>query len=118
MAVNLDVLVISIIINTIVLSPIFWIAGRALVGKEKAKFTDAIWIVILGTVVGTIFGALFTGILAAIIQLILWLGLVKHFFDCGWLKALAISILAVIVFAIITLILAAIGVLVWTFWPF
>jgi len=118
MAVNLDVLVISIIINTIVLSPIFWIAGRALVGKEKAKFTDAIWIVILGTVVGTIFGALFTGILAAIIQLILWLALVKHFFDCGWLKALAISILAVIVFAIIILILAAIGVLVWTFWPF
>ena len=118
MAVNLDVLVISIIVNTIVLSPIFWIAGRALVGKEKAKFTDAIWIVILGTVVGTIFGALFTGILAAIIQLILWLALVKHFFDCGWLKALAISILAVIVFAIIILILAAIGVLVWTFWPF
>lgn len=118
MAVNLDVLVISIIINTIVLSPIFWIAGRALVGKEKAKFTDAIWIVILGTVIGTIFGALFTGILAAIIQLILWLALVKHFFDCGWLKALAISILAVIVFAIIILILAAIGVLVWTFWPF
>lgn len=118
MAVNLDVLVISIIINTIILSPIFWIAGRALVGKEKAKFTDAIWIVILGTVVGTIFGALFTGIPAAIIQLILWLALVKHFFDCGWLKALAISILAVIVFAIIILILAAIGVLVWTFWPF
>ena len=118
MAVNLDVLVISIIINTIVLSPIFWIAGRALVGKEKAKFTDAIWIVILGTVVGTIFGALFTGILAAIIQLILWLALVKHFFDCGWLKALAISILAVIVSVMVVLILAAIGVLVWTFWPF
>ena len=113
MAVNLDVLVIGIIVNTIILSPIFWIAGRALVGKEKAKFTDAIWIVILGTVVGTLFGAFFTGILAAIIQLILWLALVKHFFDCGWLKALAISILAVIIFVVIVGILAFVGVVVW-----
>jgi len=118
MTMNLDVLVINIIVNTIILSPVLWLSGRALVGKEKAKFTDAIWITILGTIIGTIFGAFFTGIIAAIIQLILWLGLVKHFFDCGWLKALAISILAVIIFAVIVLILAAVGVLVWIFWPF
>jgi len=84
MTMNLDVLVINIIVNTIILSPVLWLSGRALVGKEKAKFTDAIWITILGTIIGTIFGAFFTGIIAAIIQLILWLGLVKHFFDCGW----------------------------------
>jgi hypothetical protein len=35
--------------------------------------------------------------------------LVKHFFDCGWLKALAISILAVILFAIIAIILGLLG---------
>jgi hypothetical protein len=109
LAVNLDKLLITIIINTIILSPVLWLAGKALVGGAKAKFTDAILIILIGTVIGTIFGAYFTGWLAFIIQLILWLLLVKHFFDCGWLKALAISILAVIIFVIIAIILGLIG---------
>ncbi len=105
----MDAVALNIIINTIILSPLLWLSGRAIVGENKAKFTDAVWIVILGTVVGTIFGAFFTGIIASIIQLILWLALVKHFFDCGWLKALAISILAIIIFAAIAIILGLIG---------
>lgn len=109
LAVNLDKLLITIIINTIILSPVLWLAGKAIVGGAKAKFTDAILIILIGTVIGTIFGAYFTGWLAFIIQLILWLLLVKHFFDCGWLKALAISILAVIIFVIIAIILGLIG---------
>ncbi len=109
MAVNLDTLVIHIIVNIIVLSPVLWLSGRALVGKTKAKFTDAILIVLIGTVIGAIFGSFFIGYLAAIIQLLIWLFLVKYFFDCGWLKALAISILAIIIFVIIAAILALIG---------
>jgi hypothetical protein len=35
---------------------------------------------------------------------------VKHFFDCGWLKAFAISIVAVIMFAVIIALLALIGI--------
>jgi hypothetical protein len=116
MAINLDWLLINIIVNTIILSPIFWISGRLLVGKEKAKFTDAIWIVIIGTVIGTFFGAFFSGIIAAIIQLIIWLALVKHFFDCGWLKALVISILAVLIFAVIVALLAIIGIAIFGAW--
>jgi len=116
MAVNLDALVVSVIVNTIVIAPVLWLSGRALVGKDKAKFLDAVWIVVLGTVIGTLFGAFFTGFIAAIIQLIIWLALVKHFFDCGWLKALAISIVAVIIFVIIVLILALIGIAIVTIW--
>ena len=110
MAVDLDVLLIQIVVNIIVLSPVLWMSGRALVGKEKAKFFDAVWIVILGTVIGALFGAFFFGIIAAIIQLIIWLALVKHFFDCGWLKAFVISELAVIIFIVIIAILAVIGI--------
>lgn len=109
LAVNLDALVINVIVNIIILSPVLWLSGRAIVGKDKAKFTDAVLIVILGTVIGTLFGAFFLGIIASIIQLILWLALVKHFFDCGWLKALVISIIAVIIFVVIAIILALIG---------
>lgn len=109
MAVNLDILAIHVIINIIILSPVLWLSGRAIVGKDKAKFTDAVWIIVLGTVIGTLFGALFSGIIALVIQLILWLALVKHFFDCGWPKALAISIIAIIIFAAIAVVLALIG---------
>lgn len=110
MAFSLDTLVIHIIVNIIILAPVLWLSGRLLVGKDKAKFTDAIWIVVVGTIVGAVFGYFFTGWVALIIELVLWLLIVKHFFDCGWLKALAISIIAVIFVAIIILILAAIGV--------
>jgi len=109
LAINLDALAIHVIINTIILSPFLWLSGRSIVGKDKAKFTDAIWIIVLGTVIGTLFGALFSGIIALIIQLILWLALVKHFFDCGWLAALAISIIAIIIFAVIAFVLAIVG---------
>ena len=109
MTINLDALLINIIVNTIIVSPALWLSGRALVGKEKAKFTDAVVTVAIGTVAGTVFGAYFSGFLALIIQLILWLLIVKHFFDCGWLKALAISIVAVIIFAIVAIVLGLVG---------
>jgi len=40
---------------------------------------------------------------------IVWLALIKHFFDCGWLKAFVIAIIAVIIFVIIVAILAVLG---------
>jgi len=44
-----------------------------------------------------------------LIRLVIWLALVKHYFDCGWLKALAISILTIILFTIIAMVLAFLG---------
>jgi hypothetical protein len=114
-AINLDILAIRIIVGAILISPVLWLSGRAIVGKEKAKFRDAIWIVIIGTVVGALFGAIFTGAIASIIQLILWLAIVKYFFDTGWLKAFAISLVAVVIFAVIALALAVIGFGIWAF---
>ena len=110
--INLIALAVHIIVNVIVLSPVLWIAGRLLAGKDKAKFTDALWIVVLGTLIGAVFQAFLEGILGllgSIIMLIIWLALVKHFFDTGWLKALAIAIVAIIIYIIIAAILVLIG---------
>jgi hypothetical protein len=109
LAINLDAVLVHLIVNAIIISPVLWLSGRALVGKEKAKFTDAVWIVILGTVIGMVFGYFFAGFIASVIQLIIWLALVKHYFDCGWLMALAISTVAVIVFVVIVTVLALVG---------
>ena len=118
MAFDLVAFIINLIISTIILAPVLWLAGRALVGKKKAKFTDAIMIVVIGIVVGAIFGAFVPngGIIGSIVQLIIWLYLVKHFFDCGWLKALAISIVAVLIFIAIAVVLALIGIAIVSIW--
>ena len=116
MDINLYTLLIQVVVNIIIMAPVLWLAGRALVGAEKAKFVDAIWIVVLGTVISTVFNSLFitffttlfSGIIASIILFIIILGLVKHFFDCGWLKAFAIALLAVIIFVVIISIFAVI----------
>ena len=112
MAINLDSaivnLIVQIIVNIIILAPVLWISGRLLAGKDKAKFTDALWIVILGTLIGGAFQYLFSGIIAGLIVLIIWLSLVKHFFDTGWLKALVIAIVAVVIWVVIAVIIAVI----------
>lgn len=114
MAINLDAALIQIIVSTIIVSPILWLAGRAVVGGEKARLTDAIWIVVLGIVIGGIFGWLFVGIVALVVQLFIWVALVRHFFDTGWLTALGISILAVVIIAVIAAILILIGLALWS----
>ena len=44
-------------------------------------------------------------LVAYIVMLIAWLAFVRYFFDCGWLKALAISIIAVVIAVIVLLII-------------
>ncbi len=107
---DLVALLIQIVIGIIVVAPILWLVGRALVGKDKAKFTDAIWIVVIGTIIGAVVGALVGSLISAIIMFIVWLALIKHFFDCGWLKAFVIAVISVIIFVIIVAILAFIGI--------
>jgi hypothetical protein len=98
-------LIIQIIVNIVILAPVLWISGRLFAGTDKAKFTDALWIVILGTVIGGFFQYFFSGIIAGIIVLFIWLALVKHFFDTGWLKALIIAVVAIVIWIVIAVIL-------------
>jgi hypothetical protein len=103
---DLVALLIQIVMGIIVVAPVLWLVGRALVGKDKAKFTDAIWIVVLGTIIGAVVGFFVGSLISAVIMFIVWLALIKHFFDCGWLKAFVIAVIAVIVFIVIVAILA------------
>lgn len=108
MAISLDALLISIVVNTVIISPSLWLAGRLIVGGRKARFIDAVWIVISGIIVGAIFRFLLSGVLGALIQLMIWLGLVKHFFDATWGQAIVIAILAVIIFIVASIVLGVI----------
>lgn len=105
---NLTALIIQIIVEIIIVAPVLWIAGRLLAGKEKAKFTDAVWIVVLGVILGAVISIFLHGLIGALVSFIVWLALIKHFFDCGWLKAFLIAILAAIIFIIIAVIIGII----------
>jgi hypothetical protein len=107
--INLTGLLIEIIVSIIIVSPVLWLVGRAMVGKQKAKFTDAIWIVALGIIINAFLGLYVHGVLGFIVTLIIWLALIKHFFDTGWGRAILIAILAIIALVIIAFILAALG---------
>jgi hypothetical protein len=107
---DLIALLIQIVVGIIFIAPILWLVGRALVGGQKAKFTDAIWIVVLGTIIGAVVGVFVGSLISAIIMFVVWLALIKHFFDCGWLKAFVIAVLAVIIFIVIVAVLAIIGI--------
>jgi hypothetical protein len=107
---DLVALLIQIVVGVIIIAPVLWLVGRLLVGKDKAKFTDAVWIVVLATVIGAIVNLFVGGLWAALIMLIIILLLIKHFFDCGWLKALAIAIIAAVIFIIIGIVLVLLGI--------
>ena len=118
MALNLDTflinLLVHIVVNLLILSPVLWISGRLLAGKEKAKFTDAIWIVVLGTFIADVLGIFIVGIIASLIVLFIWIALIKHFFDCSWLKAVAIGIIAFVMLIVIAFLLGLIGIAILT----
>jgi hypothetical protein len=105
---------IQLIIGTVILAPALWVAGRWISGKEKAKFSDALWIALLGIIINVVVAYFIGNLVATIIVFIAWLLLIKHFFDCGWLKALLIAFVAVVIFAIIiaalSIIVAIIGI--------
>jgi hypothetical protein len=102
--------ILQIIVSVIIISPILWLVGRSMVGGAKAKFTDAIWIVVLGVIINVILGTFVHGTIGFIVTLIVWIALIKHFFDAGWGKAILIGIIAIIVLIIIAFVLAFLGI--------
>lgn len=106
---DLTTTAINIIVQIIILAPVLWLVGGKIAKKEDVKFLDAIWIVVLGAVVSGILGYFNLGLIGAVVGFILWLLLIKHFFDTTWLKSFIISIVTTIVLLIIAAILGLIG---------
>ncbi len=97
----------TFVIGLIMLTIIFYIAGRLVVGKKRALFRDAFVISLLGTIVVNIVSLFMPNVqlIGLILSLIIWLLLIRHYYETGWLGALAVAILAVIIYVVIGLIL-------------
>lgn len=118
---------ISFLIKWILLTLVFYAAGR-IVSGVNAKFTDALLVALIGSIVSELlhFGfnyalsvlgialpELFAIIASALITLIVYIPLFMHFFDVGFGGALLIGLLCVIFYVIIGVIMVfVLGVLI------
>ena len=115
---SLLVTIIGLIILWIIVSIPVWLAGKAVTGG-KATFGEAMIATLFGPIVYAItliivdyfLGALIGStayIIALILAFVAWIWVYKASFKTGWLGGIAIAILAVIIFAVISIVMGAI----------
>jgi len=94
-------------VNLIVLTIVLYFAGLIIVGGKRARFLDAFLISLLGTVLSAVFFLFIPyGLIALLLGILVWLLLIKSLYETGWLGAIAVGILAIIIFLAVTVILA------------
>jgi len=112
---ELIVIVIGLIILWAIVSIPVWLAAKIVTGG-KASFGSAMAATLLGPIVYFIvlfgvdmfLGAVVGGsafIWALILAFVAWLGMYKAAFHTGWLGALAIAVLAILVFIVLNVLL-------------
>ena len=99
---------IHLVVVGVILGLFVWLAAKAL-GAPKATYYHGILTVISAVILSDIITYLIPGWFGTIVELVVILLLIKHFFGVGWLKAIVIAVLAIIIAIIITAVLALIG---------
>jgi hypothetical protein len=110
--------IIGLLVLWIIVSIPVWAAAK-IVAMGRVSFSRAMLVTALGPIVSTIVFLIFAALLTAIVgdptlpviiglivAFVAWIGVFKRGFHTGWLRALGIAILAIIVFAVIGLIIS------------
>lgn len=114
---GLLVTLIGLIILWIIVSIPVWLAGKAVTGG-KATFGDSLLATLVGPIVYFIVSFLVGFLLSSLIgsaafvfgyilALLAWIWVFKDSFKTGWLQAIAIAILAWVIFIILSIIVGA-----------
>lgn len=111
---NFTYLIIQIVIGLIVSAPALWYVGKWRVGPQKAKFSDAIWISLLGTIINAAISSYIGGGIGSILQLLVNLYLIKEYYETDWVNSFIISMAAVLLVFIVFTVLGVLGILVIT----
>jgi hypothetical protein len=111
---NLVALMIQIVIGLIVSAPALWYVGKWRVGPEKAKFTDAITISVLGTVIGAVIESILGGGIGSVLQFIVNLYLINRYYETDWINSFIISLVTVLLVVVVFTVLGVLGILVLT----
>jgi hypothetical protein len=95
--------------RVIVQAPALWLAGRFIVGAQKAKFMDAVWITVLGMILNAVIAMFVGGEIAGLVQLLAYLYLVKKYYETGWVNAAIVSVARAAMFALTMLGFGVVG---------
>ncbi|MBX5328282.1 MAG: hypothetical protein QHH18_04300 [Candidatus Bathyarchaeota archaeon] len=96
-------------VQLLVLSVVLYVAGLIVVGGRRARFRDAFLISFLGTVLSTVFFLFIPyPFIPLILSIFVWLLLIKSLYETGWLGAIAVGLLAMIIFLVVAILLAII----------
>lgn len=111
------------VIELVVLAVLLYLAGLIVVGKRRALLSEAFTIALLGTVLSTLFIILLPHFIAGLLSIVVWLILIKRLFETGWLGAIAVGILVIIIYLAVLLLVALVfgifGLIIrWLFAPF
>jgi len=100
-------------VNLLILTIVLYLAGLVIVGKKRALLSDAFMISLVGTVLSTVFFMFIPyRLIALLLGIITWLLLIKRLYETGWIGAIGVGILAIIIFLAVTVLLAlAFGIL-------
>ncbi|MGP8070368.1 MAG: hypothetical protein ACLP5V_10810 [Candidatus Bathyarchaeia archaeon] len=103
--------IIHLVVAGIIGGIFVWLAAKAL-GAPRASYWHGILTVVCAIILTDIIGYFIGGLgwITTIIEIVIILLLIKHFFGVGWIKAVVIAILAVVILIIVLFVLAAIGI--------
>jgi len=96
------------IIYLLVIGFVLWLAGEIVVGR-RVTFGEALGIAGVGTFLIGASLSLLGVVLGGLLGLVIFLLLVKHYFKTGWLGAIGVGIMTIIVGVVIVFILGALA---------
>lgn len=106
---NLAFSIMLFLVELLVLTVVLYLAGRIVVGGKHTLFSDAFIIALLGTVLSSLFMAFIPySFIALLLSIFIWLLLIKRLFETRWLGAIAVSILAIVIFIAVLVFIALI----------
>jgi len=86
-----------VLASILIQAPVLWIAGRIVVGEDRAKLIDAVFITIAAVIANTVIGALLGQTLAGLVQLVVYLYLIVRYYETDWVKAAIIAVLNTVI---------------------
>lgn len=97
---------ILLVIYLVVVGSVLWLAGEIVVGR-RVTFGEALAVAGVGTLLvgGVLF--LLPSLLGLLAAFVLFLALIRHYFKTGWFGAFGVTIMAVIVGVVLTFVLGA-----------
>ena len=96
------------IIYLLVIGFVLWLAGEIVVGR-RVTFGEALGVASVGTFLVGAAIAFLPGTVGLVVGLLVFLLLVKHYFKTGWLGAIGVGIMAIVVGIVIIFILGALA---------